>query len=324
MKKLFLPLLVFAALQFAVAEEKSPWSFSNSLDFTYIPKTAYVSGGNHFAPITGAFSGVELRDRFSASYRLPISKSKNPLFSGNAAVFTGSLEISPVTFLPKISAKIIPIAFLEFEAGVSIGTGWPLPFMKLDGLAAYKSAKGKYEMLTPFASWSINPYVAATFQFDVAALWPGAWHHIVTQWTFTSTYSHLLTATDYDVFWLWQTGAGYANGWNYNIVGVLGYQMPIVLSMVGIRAEMYGHYSKADYKQYADSYNGNFTECQLAPLFQFSFGKKHTLNVLPTFRARRAFSDVDAGTTANDLPSKRFSGIEWQFYRIAFNWVMKI
>lgn len=321
-KKLFCAIALCIVFQVVCAEIKSPWSFSNTVMGGYVPKTDYVAGPDHFAPITGAYEAIQIGDFFSASYTMPVMRSKNPLFASNALVYTGAIELTPITFMPKISVKFIPIAFLEFETGISFGTGWRLSFMDTNGLSAYNSNSKKYEPLTPFASWMMTPYLSATFQFDAAALWPGEWHHIVTQWTFTANYSHLLTNEKYDTFYIWQNYNNFTNGWNYVVTGIIGYQMPIVLSMVGLHTIFSGYFSKNDYGKYGDTFNGSFTEIQIAPLIQFTFLEKHTITVLPTFKLRRAFYGANANKTANDLPSLVFSGHEWQFFRLAFAWTV--
>ena len=98
-----------------------------------------------------------------------------------------------------------------------------------------------YKNLTPFNHYFLSAYLGATFQFDVAALWPGDWHHIVFLVDWKNEYT-ALTGVEKGEIWKWQNSGNRANGWTYTTNFVLGYQMPIVLSLVGLNAEITGHY----------------------------------------------------------------------------------
>ena len=128
--KYMIPALVIASALPAFSQETqqsqeqtSPWSFSVTTDFAYYPLSEYVAGGDHFAPLTGIYSGLEGRVTGHACYTIPVPFSGNPLVKGNTVVFDNALEITPVSVMPQFSVSFTPVAFLKFTAGVKAATG---------------------------------------------------------------------------------------------------------------------------------------------------------------------------------------------------------
>lgn len=309
------------------ATEKSPWNFSLVTDFAYYPRADFIKSGDatsHFAPTTGAYSGIEFRITGNASYTIPIPFGENPLVKGNTLVFNSALELSPVSIMPKFSITFTPIAFLVFTAGGNFGTGWFMPGLNVQGMSLLKDPMKEemvdaYENLTPFKHFYVDAFIDGTFQFDVAALWPGDWHHIVTLANFTAHYI-TLTGVPNGAVWGWQGTANQANGWQYNAQFVLGYQMPrLPLSMVALNCELSGHFRADDYDQSKyKNYNGSYMTVDMAPLMQFSFAKHHSLLVAFYFERRRSF--VEAHTSNIREPILTQKGNEWYFRRIALSY----
>ena len=78
-KNVFVCCAVLALLGMAFADDaepKSPWDFSVTTDFAYYPKSDAIpsTGGVHFAPLTGVYSGVELRATGTAGYTISLDR----------------------------------------------------------------------------------------------------------------------------------------------------------------------------------------------------------------------------------------------------------
>lgn len=126
LKNLFACLIVFSLTFASLAAQKnkeSPWTFSVSTDFAFYPKSDYISGGTHFAPITGPYSGVEGRVTGSAAYKINTPLGDNWLLNSANLVLKGNLELTPVSIRPGITATFTPLPFLVFSAGANAGTG---------------------------------------------------------------------------------------------------------------------------------------------------------------------------------------------------------
>ena len=116
--------ILCTVITFSVAAENT-FDFYSVTDFGYYPKSDVVSGGTHFAPVTGPYSGVEAKETLKAVYTIP-TPGNNFLTEGNKISFEGALALTPVSLTPKFSVSYTPIAFLNLSAGAEIGTGWEI------------------------------------------------------------------------------------------------------------------------------------------------------------------------------------------------------
>lgn len=293
----------------------SGWSFSlTTLAASYIERKI-ETGDDHFASVAGPFDGAKAMTTFNATYTLPTPLGSHWLLSGANVELTGSLELSPVSLRPKLSVDFTPVPFLVFGAGASIGSGWnPLGF---DGMSKYNFKKAEYESLTPFAHYYYDYWASATFQFDTGALIEGDWSHVVLVASYKWIYQGI-TGVDDGEIWEWQVFPGCANGWQYSVTGVLGYQMPLVLNMVGVMGEFYGHYDPADYGKIGKTFDGDFMWIDLSLLLSFKLNETNSLTTLYTVEGERSFATKHE--KADEEPLLVKTGREWFFYRIALSW----
>ncbi|MBQ9630832.1 MAG: hypothetical protein IJR49_04525, partial [Treponema sp.] len=241
-RKFIVPLILAVLVSTnLVAEESasnstaSPWNFSATFDFVYYPKVNFVPGKTHFAPCTGAFDSIEMRLTANVSYTIPLSfgGTIEKIFGKSSLVFSQGLEITPITIMPKFKMSFSPLPFFVFDAGLNIGTGWPVnsKMMQIDGMALLDpsavpngsvSSFDAYYAIPAFKHFYIDPYVSATFQFDLAALPPfkSDWLHIVMLASYKTGYI-ALTGTKNQEVWKWQGGGNKTNGWQYEANFVL-------------------------------------------------------------------------------------------------------
>ena len=70
-KSLLLGLAALSLFSFNLsAQDSDPLTFSISTDFAYYPKSDYIKGDTHFAPLTGAYSGLEGRVTGDMNYKI--------------------------------------------------------------------------------------------------------------------------------------------------------------------------------------------------------------------------------------------------------------
>ena len=319
---LFIPVALCSMLyaqETAVLEktnpEKSPWEFSATTSAAYYPKADHESGSSHFSGISGAYDGVKGVVEFDAAYTLPLLRGNNAFTKENHATFNIGLEISPVTIAPVASITLSPIAFLELSIGGTAGTGWFIGDL-FQGMAEFNESKPAYRDLTPFAHWYLYGWASACLMFDLAALWEGNWHHVVATATYKAGYQNI-TGTDDDV-WLWQASKGLASGWIYEQEYFLGYQMPLKLSMIGVGATLFGHYQSSDFGKYSSNYKGDFMTIDIWPMAEITLDNTDKLYVLLDFQSRRSFREKYKDEDYE--PFMTYSGREWIFYTIGFQW----
>ncbi|MCR5188187.1 MAG: hypothetical protein K6C97_04565 [Treponema sp.] len=322
LKKLFLALSIFTLIfspAFTdevdqVEEEKSPWAFSIATDFAFYPKSDYVAGGSHFAPITGFYSGLEGRVTGNASYTIPTPLGDHWLLASANLALKGSFELSPVSLKPGIEASFTPLPFLVFSAGAQAGSGWTLA--GLQGMAGFNGiTAGTYTDYNFFQTWYLKWYAQGTFQFDTGAIFPGDWTHFQIMYSYQLYYEKLSSAADGEI-WMWQCTGNKVNGFkNYQNL-ILAYSMPLLVSRVGVLCELDGYYQNEAYTN--PNYNGAFKTISISPMAQFTFGPKDVLTVLLGFSSRRSFTT--GHSQLYEETGLTYAGREWFFNRIALSW----
>ncbi|MCQ2102205.1 MAG: hypothetical protein MJY98_03150 [Fibrobacter sp.] len=294
------------------------WDFSLTTNGAYYIKNKVKTGDEHFSQPTGPYDGVEALTQFNARYTIPTPLGESWLLKGANVKLTGSFELSPVTALPKIKAEFTPVPFLVFSAGAMIGSGWNV--LVFEGLTEYDFNTADYESLTPFTHYYYDLWASATFQFDTGALIEGDWSHVVMVANYEVFYE-AMTGVDDGEIWQWKETARMANGLQYYFTGVLGYQMPIALNMVGLMTEITGHFDKEDYGIVANRFDGDFTTVSLSGLFSFTLSERDNLTTLLTFRRNRSYNQKH--DDEDQEPLLVVKGGEWSFYRIALSWAHK-
>ena len=294
-------------------EEKSPWTFSITTDFAYYPKSDFVQGGNHFAPLTGAYSGLEGRVTGTAVYSIPTPLGESWLVNSATLDIKGKFEVSPVSLKPALELSWTPLPFLVFSAGGQLGTGWNLG--GLQGMAVLANDGKSYTNLKPFGTYYFKWFVQGTFQFDTGAIIAGDWTHFQIMYSY-QVYNEMLTGVKNQTVWEWQCTGNKANGLkNYQNL-VLAYQMPLVVSRVGVLTEFESYYKNDAFAN--ANYNSTFNQISISPLAQLTFNEHNSLAILAGFSSRRSFTTEHKEKIEETALS--YSGYEWFFNRIALSW----
>ncbi len=298
--------------------------FSVAVDTAFYPRSDRISGtGDIFAPLTGAYSGLEGRVTGKAEYTIPTPLGENWLVSGANLNLSASLEVTPVSVKPALSAAFTPVPFFIFSAGAEAGTGWDIGTVFQGGMAKLNTSTWNYNALTPFANWFYKTWFQGTFQFDFGAIIPGDWTHVVTQCSY-QLYYNALTNVNRGEVWEWQLTGNRVNGWNQYCNFVLAYQMPSLLKMAGVMVETDKRLSSDAYDSALyGKYDSDWNQISISPLLQFQFGGKDTLSCLLGFSSRRRFVEAFDYDNSQKEPTLTTSGREWYFSRVAISYSHK-
>ncbi len=289
-------------------------SFSSVTDFAYYTKSDFVAGNGGFAPITGPYDGVEMRETFKANYSVPLKIGSGPLFESDSVDFSGGLALTPVSVMGKTSVSLTPVAFLNFSAGFNVATAWEAFGVK--SISCYDEKKNEYCQQTAFETWYWQWWVSGTFMFDFAAIVPGDWHHVVMLASYELSRASLMNAKDDFVLYEFQTSENLINDFYMDSNLILGYQMPMKLSLVGIKAEVQGYLGDEKFSSYG-GYCGDFKRISISPVMEYDFSDKNSLFMMVEFDSRRSFAEEHDETCKEPLLTQK--GREWYFYRIAFS-----
>jgi len=270
---------------------------------------------------------------FNQSFKFPFLQADNPLMSGNNIKFVITGQATPVSLDGMLKTVLTPIAFLEFSAGGMIGTGWPINLFGGDlyGAGLNISDENNNEKYDGAAldSVTMKAWAGGTFQFDVEAIFPGDWNHVVMLSYHEINYfsnSRAIAGQG----WYYEADDGEnCNGFNYYGNFILGYQMPALpyLKMVAFMAEMdLFLYDTPGRTVWGD----DLIRWHFANILQFSISDNFGFAVITQFRTRRNFTNYieadakqerkDNGTPLMHYQSRVLdtaNPLRIEFYRVA-------
>ncbi|MDR0503187.1 MAG: hypothetical protein LBH16_07690 [Treponema sp.] len=256
---------------------------------------------------------------FTQRFVFPFLQNENPLMADNNIDLSLTGEVSPVSLNGIAEAVLTPIAFFQFSAGVRIGSGWNINlfggdiygigFNKPDGQGMGENDGGAFDGLL----W--KAHAGGAIQFDLAALFPGDWNHVVARSYHEINHRGYSRAQDGES-WFYESDDGEnVNGFNYYGNYLIGYQMPIFLDTVAFLAEsdlyLYDTPGRA-------AWGDDKIRWTFSAVLNFSIIKKFGITVITQFRTRRNFNEPDSDSLyyrSRTLDASDPQRLE--FYRVA-------
>jgi hypothetical protein len=236
-----------------------------------------------------------------------------------ACTFTGAL--SPVSIRFETQATLTPVAFASVFAGAMIGTGWSIG--NIHGIGLNTDGSGAIEPAS-FQGIVSNLWIGNTFQFDLAAVVPGEWTHVVFLVRPKLQYA-FFSGAGRDEAWIWEADGGE----NFNTLQLhgtyfLGYQMPLVLDTAGLLVETVQNLGYVRDLSPMDSggWGSDHVQVMLSPLLNFTLSDSSSLTVLFQLRRERLYGEP--GIFANYFRNRSATGTYWDFYRIALSYSLKL
>jgi hypothetical protein len=254
---------------------------------------------------------------------VPALTGAGALTKGNNLSFTLSGELTPISFCAGLEASLTPIAFLKFSAGASGGTGWDIGFT---GLGIVDPDSGNIER-QDFGGVVYRAWGKATLQMDLAALLPGEWNHLVAQASSSIEY-RAYTGAGAGTAWVWEADEGMNfNGWSLCGEYLIGYQMPIAFSLMGIIVQTESWLGSVREMAPSDGskasrWGSDFTYVTFGPVFGFALNERSGLAILPQFKT--GIDWTDATTCIKDFENRVFESPYLYFYRVAFDYSLKL
>ena len=252
----------------------------------------------------GTDLGLQLSSRPEAkigltqSFTFPFLQGSSPLTLGNNIKTAVTAEATPISLAGITQVIWTPIAFLELVGGGKLGSGWNIPLGKGLGLNV---PVGVYNPEAPreaevigraFDGFIWNAWGGGAFQFDMAAIIPGDWNHVIFRAYNELRYSAYTRAGPSDS-WFFENGDGEnRNGWTWHGNMVLGYQMPLspVLDFVGLMAEMHFNLYNTPGREF---WGDNLGLWIFSSFFNFSFTPRFSTTLVIQMRTRRNHGITD-------------------------------
>ena len=221
MKRFYLFALLLLLVQGLWAE--SEVEISHELSFQVSTKTEVMLG-------------------FTSYFLFPFMQIPDcPLRENNNITLALGAEVNPISFRFLSEVVWTPIAFFELNAGGSIGSGWNINIFGDDiygiGLNLPDSAGRGENSGSALDGIHWKAQAGLALQGDLAVFYPGEWNHVVMR-TYHEINHRGYSRANSRQSWFFEDDDGEnRNGLNYYANLIIGYQMPIILSMVGLIAE---------------------------------------------------------------------------------------
>lgn len=242
----------------------------------------------------------------------------SPLTSMNGLKFRGSIKVTPITLEADFKTTFTPIAFLQFFGGAGIGSGWS--FSKFHGFAKnVDDGTGKSRIIPiNMKDFFFSTRFGMTLQFDLGAILKNDWTHVLFLSDQGFKYFGAGNMTSRDS-WVYAQDYGESrNSWIYASRYILGYQMPIPLSFVGLQVEL-------EKKLYTDPPNkqqwgDDLMYAYITPIIAFTATRYLNIVVATQFFTRKNYEhSVDTFYENNFV--KRSVPQYIEFYRLAISCV---
>jgi len=258
---------------------------------------------------------LQTKARLSLSAESPFFAGNSFLTRGNTVKATVGAELSPVSVNGTFDLVCTPVAFFQLIGGASAGSGWNLPVANGIAINERDGLHGNDLSGAPFLGMVWSAKAGSAVQFDLAAVLPGAWNHVVFRSAHELKY-RALTSADAGDSWLYEGDFGEnRNGWNYYGNCFIGYRMPIFLETVAFLVEADRYlYGAAD----GDLWGDGLFRWTFGPAVGFRFSEKTTMALIAQMRTMRNFTD---GTEDYGFYQDRVldsdDKLRVEFYRVA-------
>ncbi|GHV85131.1 hypothetical protein AGMMS50230_07390 [Spirochaetia bacterium] len=254
-----------------------------------------------------ASTAREMQFGFEKRIIFPFLQGTSALTSGNNITLKFGAELTPVSINILADTIWTPIAFLSFSLGSQIGSGWNYDMFgtRMNGMGLYRhAAQGDPEEFADGsgldgAVWDVH--LGAALQFDLAAIFPGDWNHVVMKFENIVNYQNYTKARGTEQWYFKADDGINQNTFGYYFSGFLGYQMPLFLDMVGFQFES----SLPFYNpQSGQSLTNRKPEMFWSLLAEFTIGKSFNIITIAQL-SNRLIHPVTANYDR-----------QWKFYRV--------
>jgi hypothetical protein len=259
----------------------------------------------------------EAKIGFVQGFTFPFLRGGSVLTAGNNFRTTLTAEVSPVSLDGIVEGILTPIAFLQLAAGFRIGTGWNVTLFggDLHGIGINRpGAGGKAETAgSAFDGIQWKAHFGGALQFDMAAVFPGDWHHIVFRSYHEINYRGYSAASKDDSWFLENDAGENRNGFSYYGNFLAGYQMPFFFNMAAVLVEMDKFlYDTPNRENWGD----NLIRWTFSAVLNFTVTDRIGAALIPQWRAFRNYNGFDPDVFYQNRSLDRANPLRLEFYRV--------
>ncbi len=272
-----------------------------------------------------SWGGVELQATYNFSLTRDFLTGGTALTKDNNLKYSFKTNISPVSMEQSAEVILTPIAFLDFNAGTSLATGWKA--LGIIGLGL-NNESDKLPLDDPFQGVLSQTWLTGTFKFDTAALLSGdtTWKHVVILSSHKMMYRYFSGANQNES-WAYQGGTNNFNGFKYNHTSFIGYQMPLILEKAGFLIETDCNlFDVSELSPINDEgWGSDFLKVRLGALFNLVFDNGGNIAIIPQYTNRVRYTDESLKRIHfADREAQAGSPTYWDFERLAIVYGLKL
>ena len=235
----------------------------------------------------------EAQARFNMRFIFPFLQGSGPLTKDNNITAVLSADISPVSLNGIGEVTWQPAAFFLLSGGGRAGSGWNMPLGYGIGINAPEDTSAPVPRKSKiygdaFDGLLWGAWGAGTLQFDLGAVIPGDWTHVLFQTRQEFRYAAYTRAASGQAWVFENDDKENQNGWVYYASYVLGYQMPNspVLDTVALMAELYKNF----YDTPGGAYWGDSLGAWIfSGIFNFTINPRFSTALIIQMRTRRNY-----------------------------------
>ena len=178
---------------------------------------------------------------YTARVKIPFLRGAMPLTEGNNITLKFNTAITPVSINASADAVWTPVALLELSAGGAAGSGWNIVFFGSDcyGIGINKADADGAAVTDGSAFdgilWRLR--AGGALQFDLGAVFPGDWNHVVARTYHEINRKEYTRASARDSWYFEDDDGENVNGFNYHGSFLIGYRMPAFIDFAALLAE---------------------------------------------------------------------------------------
>jgi hypothetical protein len=246
-------------------------------------------------------SRPELKLKVTETMTFPFLRGDGPLTEGNNIKTTFAAEASPISLNGIAEAVWTPVAFFQAAAGARAGSGWNIDLFGTGvygiGVNAPGNTNAQGQRKTEvreeaFDGLLWSAWGGGALQFDLAAIFPGDWTHVLFRTYHEARYAAYTRAAEGEA-WFFEGDYGEnQNGWIYYSSYVLGYQMPLspVLDTVAVMAELKKNLYNTPEGAYWGEHLGDWV---LSGILNFNLGPRFRTALVAQLRSWRNHGSSD-------------------------------
>jgi hypothetical protein len=268
----------------------------------------------------------EMKLAYAKHFNFPFLQGEAPLTKDSNIGLTLTAEITPVSLNGVVETVWTLIAFFQLAVGGRIGSGWNIEIFGSEiygiGLNSPDAAGNAEHNGQGFDGllWKIQ--TGGTLQFDLAALYPGDWHHIVARSYHEINYKSYTRAAAGESWYYENDDGENRNGFNYYGNFLIGYQMPIFFNLAAFLTEVdLFLYNTPDRGKWGD----DIIRWTFSGIFNFMITEQIDLTLIAQFKTWRNYQESNwKDLYYRNRTINNSSPLHLEFYRIVASMTYKL